>query len=158
MPIRNDPNLGYVQVDFMFHKGGASEGQWMKFSMYSAGDASRYSGADRNMLMSSIAKARGLKYSWQKGLIRREDESLISKDPNKIAAMLMGPKYKADVFLSVEAMLQALHNDSKLMALMIRLTNDLARTENADGSARKPGEIRANREELDRLRRILELH
>jgi hypothetical protein len=153
-PIGGDAKRGFVQTDFMFHDNIP----WMKFSMYSAGDASRYSGADRNMLMSSIAKARGLKYSWQKGLIRREDESLISRDPNKIAAMLLGAKYRADVFLSVEAMLTAIHNDSKLMALIMRLVNNLAQTENPDGSARKPGEIRANREELDRLRRLLDLH
>jgi hypothetical protein len=44
------------------------------------------------------------------------------------------------------------------MALIMRLVNNLAQTENPDGSARKPGEIRANREELDRLRRLLDLH
>lgn len=113
-PIRGNPKNGFVQTDFMF----TSDPQWMKFGMYSPGDASKYSGADRNLLMSSIAKAQGMKYSWQKGLIRREDESPISKDADVIAKKLFGPGATRAVFGSVETMQAAINKNTKLKQLM----------------------------------------
>ena len=154
MPIRNNPRNGYVQVDFMFHAGGEEEDKWLKFSMYSAGDASQYSGADRNLLMSSIAKAQGLKYSWQKGLIRREDEAPISKDPDEIARRLLGSRYDGDVFLSVEAMQEAIHQLPQLQAKFKTLVQDLAEPVDKSGIARKPGEMRKNQEEVARITRL----
>jgi len=154
MPIRNEPKLGYVQVDFMFHGGGPEEEQWMKFGMYSAGDASKYSGADRNLLMSSVAKAKGMKYSWQKGLIRREDESPISKDPDVIAKKLFGNRYTGEVFDSVEQMQEAIGANVQLQGAFKLLIAELAKSENPDGSARKPGEMRKNQEEIERIQRL----
>jgi hypothetical protein len=40
--------------------------------------------------MSSIAKARGLKWSFQNGLMNRETNEVITKDPNEIAKKLLG--------------------------------------------------------------------
>ena len=155
MPIRNDPTKGFVQIDFMFHQGGDAETDWMKFSMYSAGNSSKYSGADRNMLMSSIAKAQGVKYSWQKGLIRREDESLISKDPDQIAAKLLGPHHDHTSLLSVETIQAALDERPDLKASLIKLAQDLEQTHMPDGTPIKPGQQRVNREEADRIRRLV---
>lgn len=155
MPIANDPHQGYTQVDFMFTGGGPAETQWMKFGMYSAGDASQYSGADRNLLMSSIAKAQGLKYSWQKGLIRREDESPISKDPNQIAQKLFGKGYTGEVFDSVEQMQEAIHKNKKLKTALANLVVNLNDANNPDGSPRKPGEVRKNQEEAERIQRLV---
>ncbi len=151
MPIRNDPKQGYVQIDFMFDP----DPTWMKFSMYSAGDTSAYSGADRNMLMSSIAKAQGLKYSWQKGLIRREDESLISKDPDQIAAKLLGAQFDHTALLSVETIQAALDDRPELKARMLQLANDLESDRAPDGTLIKPGQLRVNQEEAARIRRLI---
>ena len=103
-PIAGDPKNGYVQTDFFFHDDPA----WMKFSMQSPGDASNYTGAERNQLMSSIAKALGMKYSWQRGLLNREDESVISTDPDVIAQKLLGPRFTHDSFQSVESIQRAI--------------------------------------------------
>lgn len=149
-PIKGDPKLGFVQTDWMFDP----DPEWLKFSMYSAGDASQYSGADRNLLMSSIAKAQGLKYSWQKGLIRREDEAPISKDPDDIARRLLGSRYARDVFLSVEAMQEAIHNRPDLQAKFKDLVKNLAASVDSQGVARKPGEMRKNQEEIARITRL----
>jgi len=154
MPIRNNPRLGYVQVDFMFHSGGAEEEKWLKFGMFSAGDSSNYSGADRNLLMSSLAKAQGLKYSWQKGLIRRSDEQPISKDPDVIATKIFGPQEDGDVFLSVENMQSALDQNPSLKQKISSLIDQLASPVDAEGNQRKPGEMRKNQEEIERLKRL----
>lgn len=155
MPIRNDPRNGYVQLDFMFSMGGDAETEWMKFSMYSAGDASSYSGADRNQLMSSIAKAQGLKYSWQKGLIRREDEQLISKDPDQIAQRLLGPQFDHTALLSVETIQHALDDRPDLRRQLMVLADDLQSDRAPDGTQIKPGQMRVNQEEAARIHRLM---
>lgn len=151
MPIRNDPDKGYVQIDFMFDP----DPDWMKFSMYSAGDDSAYSGADRNMLMSSIAKAKGMKYSWQKGLIRREDEQLISKHPDQIAVKLLGPSHDHTHLLSVETIQSALDEQPAFKSQLLKLADDLEADHAPDGGPIKPGQLRVNQEEAARIRRLI---
>lgn len=151
-PIKGDGKNGYVQTDFMFDP----DPEWLKFGMHAAGDISKYSGADRNLLMSSIAKAQGLKYSWQKGLINRETEQPLpgGKDPDQIAKKLLGAKFDQNVFLSVETMQQAIDQNPKLKQLFSQLIKDLAQTTLPDGTEKKPGEIRKNQEEIDRITRL----
>jgi hypothetical protein len=152
-PIGGDPTNGWVQTDFMF----SEKPEWMKFSMHSAGDASAYSGADRNMLMSSLAKAQGLKYSWQKGLLRREDEHMISQDPDQIAQILLGPQEDHQVFNSVEQMQHVIHRNTKLLNQFRELIKKLESEQDDQGELLKPGEIRKNQEEAARIKRLLSL-
>ena len=137
-PIKGDPRNGYVQTDFMF----TADPHWMKFGMYAPGDVSKYSGADRNLLMSSVAKAQGLKYSWQKGLVRREDEQPISKEPNDIAQRLFGRGVDHHVFDSVESMQAQINKTPKLKTLL----RDLYTTLKDDPKGQ---------EEAQRLQRLL---
>jgi len=94
-PINGDPANGFVQADFMF-----GERDWMKWSMTGGREGSELKGAHRHMLLSSIAKARGMKWSFQNGLMNRETNEVITKDPNEIAKKLLGqtatPKDLAD--------------------------------------------------------------
>jgi hypothetical protein len=150
-PIEGDVKNEFCQVDFMFH----DDPTWMKFSMYSPGDASKYSGADRNLLMSSIAKAKGVKYSWQKGLIDREDQSkTISKNPDKIAQLLLGADYDHHVFDSVEQIQLAIRKNQSLMEKLQRLIVTLCDSTGVAGIPKKPGEIRVDNEEADRIMRL----
>lgn len=149
-PIAGDSKNGYVQTDLMFHKDPV----WMKFSMHSAGDASKFSGAERNMIMSSIAKSQGLKYSWQKGLIRREDETLISTDPNIIAQKLFGMKIDGAVFNSVESMQKILQKNPVLIKKLRDLQSALI-TSDINGVAKKSAQLKADNEESDRISKIL---
>jgi len=147
-PIKGNPKNGFVQTDFMF----TDDLGWMKFGMFSAGDASSFSGADRNLLMSSLAKSLpgDYKYSWQKGLIVRSTGESISKDPDVIAGVLLGNGHTGKDLDSVETMMAAIKRDPQRMGQLSRLIHDLH-----DTQGKKPGDIRANAEEADRIQRIL---
>jgi hypothetical protein len=84
-PIRGDETKGYVQSDFMF-----GEPNWMKWSMQGGREGSELKGAHRHVILASIAKARGMKWSFQNGLVNRDTNEVITKDPNEIAKKLLG--------------------------------------------------------------------
>jgi hypothetical protein len=145
-PINGNPSHGLVQTDFMF----TDDVPWLMFSMSAPGDNSQFTGGERNLLMSSIAKSlpNDLKYSWQKGLIVRSTGAPVTKSPGKIAAALLGNGHTAEDFYSVETILSALSQErlQALRDLMIKL-----RAEPGD----KPAVTRANTEEAARLDKIL---
>ena len=150
VPIKGKPQLGFVQTDFMF----TDDLDWMKFSMFSPGDSSRFSGADRNLLMSSIAKSLpgDIKYSWQKGLIKRSTGESISRDPDKIAKMLLGSKSSADNLDSVETIMAAIGSDRSRAEGLRALSKNLRTTE-----GKKPSQAKLDAEEADRIDRAVEL-
>jgi hypothetical protein len=84
-PIKGNEANGFVQADFMF-----GERDWLKWSMTGGREGSELKGSHRHMILSSIAKARGLKWSFQNGLMNRETNEVITKDPNEIAKKLLG--------------------------------------------------------------------
>jgi hypothetical protein len=84
-PIKGNEELGYVQTDFMF-----GEPQWMKWSMRGGKEGSELKGSHRHIILASIAKTRGMKWSFQNGLVNRETNEIITKDPNEIAKKLLG--------------------------------------------------------------------
>lgn len=84
-PIKGDETLGYVQSDFMF-----GEPTWMKWSMQGGREGSELKGAHRHVILASIAKTKGMKWSFQNGLVNRETNEVITKDPNEIAKKLLG--------------------------------------------------------------------
>lgn len=146
-PINGNVQTGFVQTDFMF----GDDIEQMKFSLWSAGDASKYSGADRNLLMSSIAKSQGdLKYSWQKGLMNRSTEQVLTTNPDAIAAALLGQGASRKDFDSVESIMSALARNPKRVEFLKALVPKLRSTEN-----KKPGVIKADNEEADRIEHAL---
>ncbi len=84
-PVKGDEELGYVQTDFMF-----GEPEWMKWSMTGGREGSELKGSHRHIILASIAKARGMKWSFQNGLMNRETNEIITKDPHEIAKKLLG--------------------------------------------------------------------
>jgi hypothetical protein len=82
-PILGDPNNGYVQTDFMF-----GNPEWQRWSLRGAGEGSPYKGVHRQVLMASIAKAQGMKWSYKNGLMDRETNQVITQDPTEIAQKL----------------------------------------------------------------------
>lgn len=148
-PIKGNLKNGFVQTDFMF----GDDIEHMKFGLFAAGDISKFSGADRNLLMSSLAKSLpgDYKYSWQKGLISRSTGDLISKNPDQIAQVLLGGKqYTRKDLDSVESIMNVIKSKpDRLKAL-----NELA-TRLMDAEGKKPAEIRVDAEEADRIHRIL---
>ena len=83
-PINGDPMNGYVQVDLMF-----GDPKWQQFAL-NASSESEFKGVHRAILLASIAKARGMKWSYKYGLVSRETNKVISNDPEEIAKMLIG--------------------------------------------------------------------
>ena len=84
-PVSGNPQLGFVQVDFAI-----GDPEWLKFTLFSAGDASRFSGSDRNILIASIASSHGWKMSPKLGLMARGEAKLLTKIPDNIAFRLVG--------------------------------------------------------------------
>jgi hypothetical protein len=83
-PILGDANNGYVQTDFMF-----GNPDWQRWSLRGAGEGSPYKGVHRQVLMASIAKAQGMKWSYKNGLVDRETNEIISQNPTEIAQKLI---------------------------------------------------------------------
>jgi hypothetical protein len=83
-PILGDKSNGYVQTDFMF-----GDPEFQKFSLVADGD-SAYKGVHRALLLASIAKAQGMKWSYKNGLVDRETNEIITKNPQEIAEKLLG--------------------------------------------------------------------
>lgn len=102
-PIRGDENKGFVQTDLMF-----GDPEWMKWSMAGSNDATAFAGADRQILMSSIATAQGFKWSPAQGLIDRVNNQVVTRNPQEIAQHLLGPNGQPDDLESVETILTKL--------------------------------------------------
>ena len=83
-PINGDPANGYVQTDFMF----SATPEFQRGSMI--GGTDKYRGEHRHILLASIARARGLKYSPKFGLVNPDTNEVISNDWNVIAKQLLG--------------------------------------------------------------------
>ena len=85
-PINGDPANGFVQTDFMF----STNPKFQQGSMI--GGQGAYRGEHRHILLSSIARARGLKYSPKFGLVDPETNEPVpgGDDWNTIAKQLLG--------------------------------------------------------------------
>ena len=97
-PINGNPENGYVQTDLMF-----GDPNWMKFALKGSGDDTVYGGKHRMIMIASIAKAQGMKWSPTSGLVDRASNTPISKDPEEIANRLLGPGATKQTLDSVES-------------------------------------------------------
>jgi len=106
-PIAGDPNKGYVQTDFMFFPNL----DWGTF-YYGGAEGSAFKGMNRNVLMSSMAKALGFKVG-ANGMFSRSTEELVpgGMDPNHVARVLLGPAFTKENLKNVESIYAALSND-----------------------------------------------
>lgn len=104
-PIQGDPKRGFAQTDFMF----MPDMEWGTFWL-GGGAGSAYKGMYRNILMSSVAKALGLKAS-AKGIISRQTEKPVTLDPDQAAGILLGPNYNRQQLATVESIYKALAMD-----------------------------------------------
>ena len=81
-PILGDATNGFVQTDFMF-----GDPEFQKFALNTG--ESDYKGVHRAILLASIAKAQGMKWSYKNGLMDRETNEIITKNPAEIAQKLI---------------------------------------------------------------------
>lgn len=107
-PINGHPKNGYVQTDFMF----VSDLDYAQF-IIAADPASAYTGMHRFLVLNSVGKPLGYKMTQTHGMLRRDNNEPVSKDPDVIAQMLLHPSATRDDITSVEKILAALKNDPK---------------------------------------------
>lgn len=100
-PIDGDPANGFAQTDFMF----SDDPTWQQFSVRGGLPDSPYKGEHRHILLASIARARGMKYSYKNGLVDPETNEVITKDPNKMAKDLLGLTATINDIKSVESII-----------------------------------------------------
>ena len=105
--IGGNPANGFVQTDFMF----SNKPRWTQFVL-SSDPRSQYKGALRNIMLNSIAKSLGYKLNQNDGIADRVTNKIITDNPNKVAELLLGPDTGIADLYSVEAILQALANDT----------------------------------------------
>lgn len=129
-PIAGDPKKGFVQTDFML----MPDLNWGTFWL-GGGAGSDYKGMYRNVLMSSVAKALGLKAS-AKGIISRATENVVTMDPDQAAKILLGPKATVKDLATVENIYAALTKDPDREAKLKDFREYLAR----DG-LQEPGQV-----------------
>lgn len=105
---------GYVQTDFMFtddptYQRGAK-----------MGGSENYTGADRAVLLSSLARGRGYKMSPKFGLVDPNNgDAVVTKDWNEIAKILLGdPNAKAADTNTVERMIAVVKKDPNFEELI----------------------------------------
>ena len=108
-PIAGDQVNGFVQADFMF----TVNPKFQQGSML--GGTGAYRGEHRHILLSSIARARGLKYSPKYGLLHADTNEPLpgGDDWNNIAKQLLGQTATVKDIKTVE----------KIIAYIIKLPN-----------------------------------
>ena len=109
-PIAGDPRRGFVQTDFMFFPNL----DWGGFYYGGGGTDSAYKGMVRNVLISSLAKAQGLKVG-ANGMFSRATNQLVPNgmDPDYVAKTLLGPTASKENLKNVESIYAALANDQQ---------------------------------------------
>jgi hypothetical protein len=95
---------------------------------YGGADGSAYKGMNRNVLMSSMAKALGFKVG-ANGMFSRSTEELVNGglDPSQVARVLLGPAFTKENLKNVESIYTALSNDPNKDAKLKDFREYLAR-------------------------------
>ena len=109
-PIAGKPNMGSVQVDFMF----VPNLKFTHWSMTSNPDT-KFQNKLRIILIASLAKALGYRFDATKGLTNRETGKSITKglNPDALARILLNSNARAKDLTTIEGILAALRNDPK---------------------------------------------
>ena len=92
-----------------------------------ADPASKFKDSHKHIVLSSVAKHHGLKWSPTVGLISRTTDKLLTKDPDEIATMLLGPSATRKDITSVEAIVRKLANNPEGQAALQDARDTLGR-------------------------------
>src|SRR6056300_1029667 len=84
-PINGNSKNGFVQTDFMLTDNPALQRGAKR------GGTEKFTGADRAVMLASLARGRGLKFSPTKGLVDpQKDDSVVANTWDEIAVILLG--------------------------------------------------------------------
>ena len=105
-PINGDVANGFVQTDFMLTDNPALQRGAKR------GGTEFYTGADRAILLSSLARGRGYKFSPTKGVVDPNNgDAVVADDCDEIAEILLGPGAREADTHTVESMIAYVRND-----------------------------------------------
>ena len=105
-PIRGDVKNGFVQTDFMLTDNPALQRGAKR------GGTGTFTGADRAVLLSSLARGRGYKFSPTKGVVDPNNgDAVVADDWDEIAEILLGKGAREADTHTVEQMLAKLKGD-----------------------------------------------
>ena len=105
-PIRGNPDNGFVQTDFMMTMNPALQKGAKR------GGTEKFTGADRAVMLSSLARGRGLKFSPKFGVVDPNNgDKVVADEWNKIAEILLGKGATEKDTHTVEQMLAKIKND-----------------------------------------------
>ena len=105
-PIRGDVKNGFVQTDFMLTDNPALQRGAKR------GGTGTFTGADRAVLLSSLARGRGYKFSPTKGVVDPNNgDAVVADDWDEIAEILLGKGARETDTHTVEQMLAKLKGD-----------------------------------------------
>ena len=122
-PINGNPDMGYVQTDFMFMR----DVPWSKFVLGAMPVDSKYKGRERNVLMNSIAKSMGYKLNQISGIAKRDTNELVTNNPDEVAKLLLNKRATRQDLASVETILQALSTDPQREAKLADFKSHMER-------------------------------
>lgn len=105
-PINGHSKNGFVQTDFMF-----GDSNWLRWSMKGGKDNSKYKGMHRHVLLASIAKYKNLRWSYKNGIVDRESGVTVTKDPDRIAKILLGDDAESSDLDYFETILDKIKNN-----------------------------------------------
>tara|TARA_B100000676_G_scaffold234309_1_gene233807 strand:+ start:616 stop:1305 length:690 start_codon:yes stop_codon:yes gene_type:complete len=104
-PIKGNAKNGFVQTDLMF-----GDPKFMQFALRGAAD-SEFKGQHRMIMIASVAKALGYKWSPTNGLVDRLTNQTVTKDPEEVAKTLLGDNATAQDLRSVETINNKIKSD-----------------------------------------------
>ena len=105
-PIKGNPDNGFVQTDFMMTNNPALQKGAKR------GGTEKFTGADRAIMLSSLARGRGLKFSPKFGVVDPNNgDKVIADEWDKIAEILLGKGATEKDTHTVEQMLAKIKND-----------------------------------------------
>lgn len=106
MPINGNSKNGFVQTDFMLTDNPALQRGAKR------GGTEKFTGADRAVMLASLARGRGLKFSPTKGLVDpQKDDSVVANTWDEIAVILLGNGATEADTHTVEQMLAKIKGD-----------------------------------------------
>lgn len=126
-PIAGKPQLGFVQVDFMFEPNI----EWARFAKRAAQDT-QYKDAIKHIVLNSLGKAtvtkdhpKGYTWSGQYGLKDRATNEIVTTDPGEIAELILYPGAGPQDLAGVESVVKALARDPNREAKLAQARADL---------------------------------
>ena len=149
-PIAGSDKNGFVQTDFMFtdnpdFQRGAKRGGTAQFG-----------GTDRAILLSAIARGRGLKFSPKFGLVDpTKGDEVIAATWDKIAPLLLGKGAKEPDTHTVETMLAFLKKDPNYEELIAPWKETMAKAGKEVPESKTPtGYVTLEDKQLARIREL----